>query len=139
MQRKYLLTLGLTAMLGLTACQTVNTYEPRDQINPPTQLVDKRIVTDSTLNKKVFVTGIDHAEGSGGHLRVQAQVHNRTKRYRQFSYKFEWFDQDGILIESPTSGFIASQIEGGETKNLVSVAPTAAAKDFRLKLIENVR
>ena len=126
-------------MLGLTACQTVNTYEPRDQINPPTQLVDKRIVTDSTLNKKVFVTGIDHAEGAGGHLRVQAQIFNRTKRYKRFSYKFEWFDQDGFLIETPTSGFIASQIEGGEAKNLVSVAPTAAAKDFRLKLIENVR
>ncbi len=131
--------IGLTAVLGFGGCRSVNTVEPADQVNPPREINDKRVTTDPSLQRKVAVIAVNEAEGTGGHLRVQVEVRNTTRRYRRFSYQFEWFDRDGILIELPTGGYRSSQLEGGESRMLVSVAPTAEAKDFRLQLIENVR
>lgn len=139
MNRKYLTLIGLAAVLGCSACRSVNTIEPMRQVNPARTIEDKRIITDPSLQRRVTVVAVNEAEGAGGHIRVQVEVRNTTRSYRRFSYKFEWFDRDGFLVELPTVGFRASQLEGGETRMLVSVAPTAEAKDFKLQLIENVR
>lgn len=139
MNRKYLTVLGLVAVLGLGGCRSVNTVEPTQRVNPPRQIDDKRVVTDPSLQRRVAIIAVNESEGAGGHLRIQVEVLNTTRRYRRFNYKFEWFDRDGILIELPTGGYRSSQLEGGESRMLVSVAPTADAKDFRLQLIENVR
>jgi uncharacterized protein YcfL len=139
MNRKHLTIIGLAAVLGLGGCRSVNTLEPSDRVNPPREINDKRVTTDPSLQRRVAVIAVNEAEGAGGHLRIQVEVRNTTRRYRRFSYKFEWFDGDGILVELPTGGYRDSQLEGGESRMLVAVAPTAEAKDFRLQLIENVR
>jgi len=139
MKRTSLAILACAAVFGLTACRSVNTVEPAERVNPPRTINDKRVITDPSLQRRVAVVAVNESEGPGGHLRVQVEVMNTTRRYRTFNYKFEWFDADGILIETPTTGYRSSQLEGGERRMLVSVAPTAEAKDFRLQLIENVR
>ena len=136
-------TIGLLLLaavaISVTGCRSVNTTQPSDRVNPPRIISDKRVVTDPSLQRRVQVVELHEAESPNGHLRVQANVLNTTRRYRTFNYRFEWFDQDGILLETPASGYRSRQIEGGESLMLVGVAPTATAKDFRLKLIEDVR
>ena len=51
----------------------------------------------------------------------------------------EWFDGDGMLIASPEPIWITSSIDAGESKYVSAVAPSAKARDFRLKLLGNVR
>lgn len=131
--------LAATATLVLAGCKSVNTTQPTDRANPPQIVSDKRVVTDPSLQRRVQITEVHEAQTAGGHLRVQVSVINTTRRYRTFNYRFEWFDADGIYIETPASGYRARHIEGGESLMLIGVAPTATAKDFRLKLLEDVR
>jgi len=98
---------------------------------------DKRIITDSSLDFKARIVGINQAAvGSGDLLKVQAELLNNSRGRRHFSYKFEWFDQNAMLIQAPAPVWIPRDIEGRETINISAVAPNPQAKDFRLKLIE---
>ena len=127
------------AFAAMTGCSSVNTVQPADRVNPPQIISDKRVVTDPSLQRRVQVTEVHEARDAGGHLRVQVSVINTTRRYRTFNYRFEWFDADGIFIDTPAGGYRTRQIEGGESLMLVGVAPSATARDFRLKLLEDVR
>ncbi|NUN22891.1 MAG: YcfL family protein, partial [Candidatus Jettenia caeni] len=64
---------------------------------------------------------------------------NQKNSLQEFSYNFEWFDMNGMLINSPASVWIPRHIEGREALTITAVAPTTMAKDFRVKFIENVR
>lgn len=102
-------------------------------------IADKRVVTDSSLNKKVSIVGLNESTTNGGFLRVQIEVLNRKNSMQNFSYLIEWFDMNGMLMNTPASVWIPRQIEGQETLTITTVAPTTTARDFRIKFIENVR
>ena len=123
----------------LSSCTTVNTVERATPIGTKQMIADKRIITDSTLNKKVGIVGLNESTTSGGFLQVQIEVLNKKNSMQDFSYSFEWFDMNGMLVNTPTSVWIPRQIEGQETLSITAVAPTTTAKDFRVKFMENVR
>jgi uncharacterized protein YcfL len=129
----------LTGAVLFPSCTTVNTVERETPVGTRQMIADKRVVTDSTLNKKVNITGLNESTTSGGFLQVQIEVINKKNSMQNFSYNFEWFDTNGMLINTPTSIWIPRQIEGRETLAITAVAPTTTAKDFRVKFIENVR
>ena len=58
---------------------------------------------------------------------------------QEFNYRIEWFDMNGMAINTPTSVWIPRQIEGKESLTITAVAPTPTARDFRVKFMENVR
>ena len=127
----------LSLVLSSVACKTVNTAEPATPAATPHMVNDKRIITDSSLDFKARIVGINQAAvGSGDLLKVQAELLNNSRGRRHFSYKFEWFDQNAMLIQAPAPVWIPKDIEGLETINISAVAPNPQAKDFRLKLIE---
>ena len=124
---------GLVCLAG---CTTVNTVE-RAQPTAQRQMVDdKRVITDAGLNRRVQIVAVNESTGVGGLLTVQVEVLNTTRSLQRFNYKFEWFDESGILVRTPSSAFFLRQIEGKESLFLGATAPTTTAKDFRLKLIE---
>ena len=96
---------------------------------------DKRIITDATLNRRVSIVGVNETIISTGFAKVQLEVLNKSSSLYAFRYHFEWFDDKGILVQSPASSWIDRTILGKETMSIVAVAPTEAAKDFRVKFI----
>jgi uncharacterized protein YcfL len=136
---KCFLSLGAAAVAALTlaGCTTVNTVENAQKEGQRNMVSDQRCITDSSLKKKVDIVGINTALTPGGMLKVQVELVNRTRSLRRFNYRFEWFDLNGMQVNGIVSAVIADQIEGGESKFVSSVAPTAACKDFRLKLLES--
>lgn len=135
----FLLAGFMTCMTMLSSCTTVNTVERESPAGTKQMIADKRVITDSTLNKKVSIIGLNEGATPGGFLQVQIEVLNRKNSMQDFSYRFEWFDMNGMLVDTPTSVWIPRQIEGQETLTITAVAPTTTAKDFRVKFIENVR
>lgn len=129
---------GLFAIvLAVAGCHNpINSVENAQKEGQRNMVADQRVVTDTGLNKSVSVVGINTAMTPGGVLKVQAELLNRTKSFHRFSYRFEWFDANGMQINTVTSSVIADQIEGGESKFISAIAPTPACKDFRLKLLE---
>ena len=77
--------------------------------------------------------------GAGGLLKVQVEVLNTTSSVQSFSYRWEWFDETGTIIETSMTTAVTRQIEGKESLFITGIAPKTTAKDFRLKLIEKLR
>lgn len=135
---KLLSVLGLglaVGMVGLAGCTTVNTVERAQPIAQKQMTADKRVITDSDLNRNVNVVGINETTIGTGFTKVQVELLNKTSSPYSFRYHFEWFDGQGMLVQSPTSSWIDRRILGNDTMNIISIAPTETAKDFRLKLI----
>ena len=130
----------LTTMAGLLAvagCSTVNTVENTPTIGARQMVADKRVITDIGLNTSARVVGVNVTTGE--FMKVQVEVVNLTHSVKSFNYQFQWFDATGMEVASPASSYITRQIEGQETLYLTGVAPTPLCRDFRLKMIDNVR
>lgn len=121
---------------GCSSTKTVNTVEPA-AASGENQLVSfKKVVTDKDLDQKVNVTAVNALKTDGGHLKVQVEVKNLTDKRQRFTYRVEWFDSHGMVIRQPQASAIARSLEGRETSYITIVAPTADAKDYRIKFLE---
>jgi uncharacterized protein YcfL len=129
---------GLIGLAGLTGCSTtVNSTENAQPSYQKNMVDEKRVITDSTLARKVQILGVNDAMTPAGFLRVQVELRNNTSSVQKFGYKFEWFDENGLVVGGPTSVVLSRQIEGKETLFLTGIATVGNARDFRLKLYEN--
>lgn len=129
------LAAGLAALLA--GCATnVNTYENADPRGTPNYVADKRIITDNTLAGTFRVVALNQAPVSGNLLKVQATVENLKNNARTLNYKFEWFDQDGMAVDSPNETWKSLQLQGRETGTITTVSVNPRAVDFKLKLRE---
>lgn len=136
MKRTILAAVILAGLVG-TGCQTtVNTVQPAQPSAEVRELVTKKIITDPSLNRRVRVVNVIASTGPTGFLTVQVDVQNVSQAAQRYTYRVEWFDENGILITLPSAGAIPRIIEGGEVQSIVVTAPTQQAKDFRIKLQE---
>jgi uncharacterized protein YcfL len=125
------------AALALAGCHNpMNSVENAQKSGQRNMVADQRVVTDMGLNKAVSVVGVNTAMTPGGVLKVQVELLNRTKSAHPFTYKFEWFDANGMQINNVMTATFSDKIEGGESKFISAVAPNPECKDFRLKLLE---
>ena|ERR1051325_11008734 len=122
----------------ITGCTTVNTVEPAQPVAQRQMLSDKHVVTDASLNRRVNILGVNTATGPEGFLKIQVELQNTTRSVQAFTYRVEWFDENGMIINLPTAAAIPRTLEGRETISITATAPTPKAKDFRLKLLETI-
>ena len=138
MKTQILLPLAAVGILLVSGCKTsVNSVENAQKEGQRQMVSDSRVITDGTLNKKVSIVGVNQSMTPGGLLKIQVELLNRTRSLCNFNYRFEWFDANGMLMNSLSPAVVGSTIEGKESKFISAVAPTPACKDFRLKLLEN--
>lgn len=123
----------------ISSCASVNTVERETPAGTRHVITDKRVITDETLANSVSIIGVNDATTLGGFLQIQVEVLNESHSMQEFSYRIEWFDMNGMAINTPSSVWIPRQIEGKESLSITAVAPTTTAKDFRVKFMENVR
>jgi uncharacterized protein YcfL len=130
---------GLAA-LGLLAAgcaHSVNTVSRAEPQATPSYVNDQRVVTDSTLGRKVAIVSVNETKVSGNLLKIQVTLENRSSKPQAFTYKFDWIGQDGMELSGPTGGWKQVQLQGREVRAVSAIAPTPNAADFRLKLREN--
>ncbi len=123
----------------LTGCagQSVNSVEEAEMRGTPAVVVDKRVQTDASLGRKLGVIEVREATVSDDLRKVQVELINKTRKTLSFNYRFDWYNVDGMAVESPLSIWKSKQVEGGERFSIASVAPSARAVDFRVKLLES--
>lgn len=130
----------LSAFVTLSAgCKSVNTVETAEPVAQRQYINDKRVVTDPSLGRRVKVLGVNAATGPGGFLKIQIEVQNTTRRSHAFTYRVEWFDENGIIFNTPMGVATPRTLEGRETASIVATAPIDRAKDFRIKFLEPIR
>ena len=126
----------LICTAGLAGCSsgTVNTDVRANPTAHPQVIQDMRIITDPGLNSVCQIVGVYKTTVSSDLLKIQVDVYNSQTEPAQFNYKFEWIDQDGIIVDTPLSIWKTQTIQGGEVISLTAVSPNPRATDFRLKL-----
>jgi uncharacterized protein YcfL len=123
--------------LAMAGCHNpMNTVENAQKSGQRNMIADQRVVTDMGLNKAVSVVGVNTAMTPGGVLKVQVELLNHTRSSHPFTYRFEWFDTNGMQIGDVMSVAVSDKLAGGESKFISAIAPNPACKDFRLKLLE---
>jgi uncharacterized protein YcfL len=134
---KPILTGSLLGAIVLLAngCASMNTVEPASPTAQRQMVDDKRVITDTALWNRVRVIGINTATGPGGFLKMQVEVLNDSFFAQSFSYRIEWFDENGMIINLPTATAIKRTLEAKETACITATAPTDRAKDFRIKFL----
>ena len=124
---------------------SVNTTENADKNMTPTHIADARFVTDGFLRDRLALRNVRFSPAPGGLQQVQVEATSlRVDFWDQISgpekyhirYKFTWYDQAGMAVETVLSDWQDKWILPGETVQFQSVAPSPACKDFRLNLME---
>ncbi len=124
----------------LAACTTtVDTVEREEPVGTRQEVDDQRITTDRTLGRILEVRGVNEATVSNDLLRVQVELRNTRRGLRRFNYQFEWFDDEGMIVQQATTPWRTLQMEGGEIATITGVAPNPRVTDFRLKLMSGTR
>ncbi len=138
MKKPILLILGLAVALAMVSgcgSPTVNSVENSQKTGQANIIPDKRVITDSSLNRKVRIIAVNTVTTPTGLLKVQIELKNRTGSIQRYLYTFEWFDANGMQVNNVLSASIPDQIEGGEDKFISGIAPSPNCKDFRVKFI----
>ena len=130
----------LAALLGLSGCSTtINSVERADPVGQRQMVNDKRLLTDASLNRKVRIIGLNEGATPAGLARINVEIMNMTRSLQTFNYRVEWYDLNGLPVESASAGWSHREILGKETLNITFTAPNPAAKDFRVKFVEDLR
>lgn len=134
----------LAALLLAPACQgsktrattPMNTVEKEDpDATPRKEWIDKIHISE-ILGEKVNVTSAYVADRGGLPL-VQLNVQNDSGRSIHVRYHFEWFDEDGILIETSATAWNNITLHKGQRLSLKSIATSPRAVDWRFSVQES--
>ena len=149
MKNNFIFFALLTVLFAVGCQNTVNTVENADKTMLPNTIQDKRFVTDGFLKDRLALKNVTVSQTADGFMRVQLEVVNvRTGVLAQawsglsgenpypVRFKFSWFDQNGIAVQSLLSDWQTVMIIPGETAFLQSVAPIKGCKDFMISLKE---
>tara|TARA_R100000027_G_scaffold67263_1_gene65303 strand:+ start:29848 stop:30264 length:417 start_codon:yes stop_codon:yes gene_type:complete len=135
---KTLSSLSLLLVLLIAAgCSSspVNTIDKKNPNATPT-IVDSRVnIYDNNLAKRLSLVSVNEAQ-VGDLLQVQVTFQNVQVKPRTFAYQFQWVQQNGMVVTSPTPVWTPSHVEGGQTVSVSAVAPKPSVVDFRISLRE---
>lgn len=129
-----LLSLGLLAGGCATSVNTVSRAEPQAL---PNYVADQRVITDTTLGRKLAIVSVNEGKSSTNLLKIQVTLENKSSKPQAITYKFDWISSEGMELSSPIGGWKQIQLEGREQRAVSAIAPSPSAVDFRLKLREN--
>lgn len=149
---KQLTIILCTAILSVFfyGCQnTVNTAENRDQTMQPDYMQSRYVSTDRFCRDRLVIDSINRKILPTGFMMIQINFRsNRTGFWSELwsditeenpykiEYKIDWFDKDGMKIDTPTSTWIEMDFIPGESKYINSVAPNIRCKDFKINMKE---
>ncbi len=97
-------------------------------------LEKERVYTDKALAKRIVIDEVIPTSSSDGLLSVQVKLRNLTSKLQVLEYRFEWYNRNGMIIDSPATRWGHKRIYGGDWVIIVGVAPNIEATDFVIKM-----
>ncbi len=124
--------LSLCGLLLLAGCggPAVNPAEPARPRAEYDIIPDKRVEMDRSLARRLELQYINETE-QGDLRRVQTVLRNTSRQPIHFQYRFDWIDENGMAVPTPTTTWIPRIVDAGETIMLASIAPHPRTEDFR--------
>lgn len=70
----------------------------------------------------------------GDILRAQVTLVSKYSKTQNFQYRFSWFDEGGVELDSGARHWLPLLMYGNETKTVQGVAPNPSARQFKINL-----
>src|SRR5438105_2172174 len=100
MKKRIGILLLTTAGIGVVGCKTENTYEREKPTYQANSIKTNKVETDPFLADKAHVLDIRTAIVQSDLLKVDVELVSDRLWAGNFDYKFEWFDDQGMPVES---------------------------------------
>lgn len=132
----------LLAVAGgcVTRVETVEPPHPAAQSQPQFQpgpvqgkaITDDRVLIDSSLIHAISVVGIKTKMSPDGYLKIQVNIKNLENTTRQFSYRIDWTDENGLGLPLAAPPPTPWTLLPGETSFLAASSPVPGVKNFKV-------
>lgn len=143
-QKKNIIVGGITAAvliasLGLVGCSTTAGVETTGKMawdEQGARTLEKNVVFNNSGLKGDFQIVDVKSSMAGDIMRAQATLRSKDRDTLPFQYRFEWYDNSGMEINSGAGSWKPLTLYGRESKTVQGVAPDPRAKEFKLKIRE---
>ncbi|MGF1750507.1 MULTISPECIES: YcfL family protein [Vibrio] len=124
--KKWLLSVGI--LLVLVGCSSSKTAGIK--IEGQTQAV---LYGDEAMGSKFSIDDISTID-TNGHARGIVKLANKTSTDQIIQYRFYWYDQQGLEVNTKQAPWKRAILRGDETITLSEVSINPNGKDFRVQL-----
>lgn len=120
---------ALLTVLALAGCATAGLRAGDSSLtNDPYLIID-----DASVGDQISIVKVAH-DHVGEIMRANVTLQNNRSRSLQIQYRFSWFDTNGMEIDGQGKPYRDLVIEGRDTINVTSVAPSPAATEFKIRV-----
>jgi len=127
----------LVGMALLAACSATSGAEGRAKVgwtDAGEPMLNTRVVYNSTsLSRKVAIDEMTTSK-AGDMLLAQVTMHSKAGDTINLQYKFEWFDLNGLALNTESATWKPLLIYGKETKTIQGLAPDPRGREYKLLL-----
>ena len=128
--------LSIMVFVGCAHTPSVNTISNANQSADIDRVVDRRVDTDRALSRTLWLTEVRESKTNDGFKRIQVFMKNRSKASFTFSYRFNWYDEKGVEVETQDDeAWKEVHAIPGDDVTLTSIAPATNCADFKLRII----
>lgn len=133
-----LLLLLLLSVFFISACQNIPPVTSgigSEQLSLKQKYSKHLQVHNKKLASQLYISDIKSRK-QRDLLQVNLSLTSTYKKSLQLQYQFQWFNQDGFVIEADKSPWQSLELHGMQTKTVASLAPTPHVTTFSLYVRE---
>lgn len=128
--------LSMLVHVGCAHNPSVNTISNANQSAEIQRVADRRVDTDKALSNTLWLTEVRESKTNDGFKRIQVFMKNLSKAPFTFSYRFNWYDDKGVEVETQDDeAWKKVHAIPGDDVTLTSIAPAPNCADFKLRII----
>lgn len=138
MKKSATVALSISLLLGLTGClHTVDSVENYHKESVPNEVIRLHVETDAS--QPVKVSNLLEKTAPNGFKQIAVEFTNYSSKARTIFYRCEWFDESGIRVETSLTQWTEGRFAARDSKQMLFTAPNDRAKDFKIRISEDVR
>ncbi len=131
---KVLVPISILLFGGSCAKNKVHSTSKENPDDQSLEPVMKRVEFQGDLKDVLIVAGVKQSKVNEDLLKAEVRLQNLKDKEINLSYKIEWLDQDGMMINDSSLVWFPLLIRGGESVAVQTVSTTSKAKNFHLKV-----
>jgi uncharacterized protein YcfL len=130
-----LLALSIFFISGCVNVPPVTSGIGSEQIYPGQKYSKQLQIDNKKLAGRLHISEIKSRK-QNDLLQINLSLTSTYKKSLQLQYQFQWFDQDGFVIEAGKSPWQPLELHGMQTTTVESLAPTPQVATFSLYVRE---
>ncbi len=98
-----------------------------------TQFSEYVVVNNPRVARGLQIVDLDQ-QFVGDILRAQVTLASKYSRTQNYKYRFSWFDETGVELDSGARHWLPLIIHGYDSRTLQGVAPNPSARQFKINI-----